>query len=163
MDWLTGNPAMNRWAILDRPCGTAGLAGFVSGTGACGPARRAKDNSPAIHRWVCGRTKNKSRQGRKNARILLLATRFLSPLRGLIEFWNRLPTVETVGYSRSSLRDWPDSRLKHEPSSLFGQSRFQIELKPNAAVEAVTARVGSSDAIQNPRAEETNSEATVEC
>ena len=92
-----------------------------------------------------------------------LATRFLSPLRGLIEFWNRLPTVETVGYFRSSLRDWPGSRLKHETSSLFGQSRFQIELKPNAAVEALTARVDSSDALQNPRAEETNPEAAVEC
>ena len=77
--------------------------------------------------------------------------------------WNRCPTVETVGYFRSSRRDWPDSRLKHEPSSLFGQAHFQIELKPNATVEAVTARVESSDSLQNPRAEETNPEATVEC
>ena len=30
------------------------------------------------------------------------------------------------------------SRLLNENSSLFGQTRFQIELKPHAAVEAVT-------------------------
>ena len=31
------------------------------------------------------------------------------------------------------------SRLMNENSSLFGQARFQIELKPRAAVEAVAA------------------------
>ena len=30
------------------------------------------------------------------------------------------------------------SRLMNENGSLFGQARFQIELKPHAAVEAVT-------------------------
>ena len=33
-------------------------------------ARRAKENSPAIYRWVSGRKGNESRQGRKNTRVL---------------------------------------------------------------------------------------------
>jgi hypothetical protein len=36
------------------------------------------------------------------------------------------------------------SRLMNENSSLFGQARFQIELKPHAAVEAVVALQESS-------------------
>jgi hypothetical protein len=63
---------------------------------------RAKDNSPAIYRWVSGRKGRVPSGTKEQAR---LATRFLSPLRGLRAFGNRLPTVETVGYFRSSRRD----------------------------------------------------------
>ena len=40
-------------------------------------ARRAKDNSPAIHRWVSARRGNESRQGRKKS--LALRCRFFRP------------------------------------------------------------------------------------
>ena len=36
------------------------------------------------------------------------------------------------------------SRLMNENSSLFGQTRFQIELKPHAAVEAVATLAETS-------------------
>jgi hypothetical protein len=64
---------------------------------------RAKDNSPAIYRWVSGREENESRQGRKeHTRV---ATQFLSPLWGFWPLRTSLPSVETVGFYRTSLRD----------------------------------------------------------
>ncbi len=76
---------------------------------AAGQARRAKDNSPAIHRWI-KRARNKtSPVGTKERRRLGIG--LLSPLRGLTLFWTLVPTVETVGYCRSSLRDYVDARL----------------------------------------------------
>ena len=66
----------------------------------------------------------------------------LSSLRDFLAAGFR-PSDKSLGYFRSSRRDWPDSRLKHKPRSLFGQARFQIELKTNAAGEVVTALVQS--------------------
>jgi len=58
---------------------------------------RAKENSPAIHRWVPGQEGNKSRQGRKRDSHF---TPFLSPLRGLDAFGDRCPSDKSLGYSR---------------------------------------------------------------
>ena len=60
------------------------------------------ENNPAIYRWAQSR-RPASPVGTKEQ--MRFDTQFLSPLRGLCAYWNRLPTVETVGYSRSSLRD----------------------------------------------------------
>jgi len=58
-----------------------------------------------FHRWVVGTPReDQSRQGRKNS--FQLDTDFLSPLRGCVLRRTRVPTVETVGYFRSSLRDY---------------------------------------------------------
>jgi hypothetical protein len=54
------------------------------------PARRAKENSPAIHRWVSARNRNESRQGRQK-------TGFLSPLRGSKDIFARDPSDESLG------------------------------------------------------------------
>jgi hypothetical protein len=68
------------------------------------------DNSPPIYRWVKrSKSNNESRQGRKKIRRSIVhsvvSSRFLPPLTGLWTMLGRLPTVETVGYFRTSLRD----------------------------------------------------------
>ena len=69
-------------------------------------ARRAKDHSPAIHRWgTQGKKQNQSRQGRKNTPGWVPP--YFRPWRGLAWFRPGHPTVKTVGYGRSSLRDYP--------------------------------------------------------
>ncbi len=67
------HPPLKRWAIVDRPCGADGLTqedwGAVE-------ARRATENSPAIHRWGTGaKDKNQSRKGRKRGDPHTAATR----------------------------------------------------------------------------------------
>ena len=61
------------------------------------------ENSPAIHRWVNGVNGVKSRQGRKKSMESHPA--FFRPCGAWLLFHSK-PTVETVGYSRASLRDW---------------------------------------------------------
>ena len=51
----------------------------------------------------------------------------------------------------------------NENSSLFGQARFQIELKPHAAAEAVGARLWNLRRLQDSRAEEAVSEEALDC
>src|SRR6266536_4419175 len=58
------------------------------------------ENSPAIHRWVVARIQNQSRQGRKNAPVE--PDLFFRPA-GALAIFHPQPTVETVGYFRSSL------------------------------------------------------------
>ena len=74
---------------------------------------RAKENSPRIYPWVAKCVGNKSRQGRQNP--VLFSGFSLCLLRGLGDFRIRLPTVETVGYFRVSLRD-EDERRRGEMS-----------------------------------------------
>ena len=62
-------------------------------------ARRARDTSPAIYRWGTGATEREVPSGTKERP----GAGLLSPLRGLRSFRTWGPTVETMGYSRSSL------------------------------------------------------------
>ena len=73
---------------------------------------RAKENSPRIYPWVAKCVGNKSRQGRQNP--VLFSDVFFAPP-GLGDFRIRLPTVETVGCFRVSLRD-EDERRRGEMS-----------------------------------------------
>ncbi|PWU12304.1 MAG: hypothetical protein C5B50_21665 [Verrucomicrobia bacterium] len=59
-----------------------------------------KENSPPFQRWENGPMWNKSRQGRQKPL-------FLSSLTGLLLFNLFQPSVETLGYFLSSLRDSP--------------------------------------------------------
>src|SRR5436190_15912055 len=58
------------------------------------------ENSPAIHRWGIASKRNESRQGRK--RIAASPNAFFRPS-GAWASLHPQPTVETVGYYRSSL------------------------------------------------------------
>jgi hypothetical protein len=57
-------------------------------------------NNPAIHRWVIARQWHEYRQGRQNACV---STDIFFRPSGAWAFSCRQPTVETVGYGRSSL------------------------------------------------------------
>ncbi len=82
-------------------------------------ARRAKENSPAIYRWVRSPGRSKSRRDdRTLAGCDPAEATFLSSLRDLGAGRARLPSDESLGYSRSSLRDWTGRVTKRNPSSL---------------------------------------------
>jgi len=70
------------------------------------PARRAKENSPAIHRWGTVAA-GKVPQGRQDtlARTRGSKEAFLSSLRDFLRL-GRLPSDESLGYFRSSLWDF---------------------------------------------------------
>ena len=64
------------------------------------------DNSPPFQRWVRTSEGIKSRRdGRKEGRNSKALCRILSSLRDSLGFQDCLPSVETLGYSRMSLRD----------------------------------------------------------
>jgi hypothetical protein len=81
--------------VYDRPCESS--AGPPKPEGRRRIAQRFIAGNPA-------KKKEESREGRKNA--LRLAPAFFRPCRGLALFRTRVPTVETVGYDRSSLWDY---------------------------------------------------------
>jgi hypothetical protein len=70
------------------------------------PARRAKENSPAIHRWGTVAA-GKVPQGRQDALARTRGSKeaFLSSLRDFLRL-GRLPSDESLGYFRSSLWDF---------------------------------------------------------
>jgi hypothetical protein len=73
-------------------------------------ARRAKENSPAIHRWDTI-AKGKVPQGRQEYFTRRRGSKdgFLSSLRDFLRL-GRLPSDESLGYFRSSLRDLDKAR-----------------------------------------------------
>ena len=86
-----------------KPHFIAGCRTVLATARAVAQARRAKDNSPAIHRWGTGARNQRVPSGTKERSRLDAG--LLSPLGGLVSFRTWAPTVETVGYGRSSLRD----------------------------------------------------------
>lgn len=72
------------------------------------------ENSPAIHRWGMARKQNESRQGRKKSSCPSEA--FFRPS-GACSLLPSQPTVETVGYYRSSLTGLVNARDLRKPRS----------------------------------------------
>ena len=103
------NPAINRWAIFECPCGTKSNKGveymsddwtrMIPDSQHQSPGG-TNENSPPIRRWVPVRERNESRQGRK--KTSLPAAALFRPC-GACSSLHPQPTVETVGYCRSSL------------------------------------------------------------
>lgn len=89
------------------------------------PARRAKENSPAIDRWVGGRRRLASPAGTTEplAKNDLAKSGFLSSLWDLGRV-GRGPSDKSLGYSRSSLRDWPNRPQRGRRQSLAGTPGF---------------------------------------
>src|SRR5437867_8363621 len=91
-------------------------------------ARRANENSPAIHRWDTVAT-GKVPQGRQDAlaRTRGSKDRFLSSLRDSLCRGVR-PSDESLGYFRSSLRDFsPGIPLFLAPGGLAISSAYSTE------------------------------------
>src|SRR6059036_1957676 len=57
-----------------------------------GQPDRAKDNSPAIYRWVFGRNENESRQGRKNIGETARGF-FFRPCGAWTDLWPLIPAM----------------------------------------------------------------------
>ncbi len=76
------------------------------------PARRAKDNSPAIYRWGSGAERgNKSRQGRKNMGVPL-GNEFFRPSGACAALLAFDPSDESLGYSQPSLTGLATARRR---------------------------------------------------
>src|SRR5438093_2262484 len=73
------------------------------GAGYCS-ARRAKENSPAIHRWVWAARSGRVPEGRQNHGLRLRLAGILSSLRDY-RAADFEPSDKSLGYFRSSLRD----------------------------------------------------------
>ncbi len=84
-------------------------------------ARRAKDHSPPFQRWVPG-AQDESSPVRDERTPRARDGVSFAPA-GLRWDGSRVPTVETVGYVRSSLRDWRERRAEYscETNPIFGR------------------------------------------
>ena len=96
-----------------------------------------RENSPAIYRWVTRRIWNKSRQGREKSPFSRHV--FFRPYRAPASLRPR-PTVETVGYSRSSLTGLRYSSPSVKSVSSIGLwsrvTRFEPRAFPQRARDA---------------------------
>src|SRR6185503_1802566 len=88
--------------------------------------RRAKDNSPAVQRWVCGAGGEQVPSGTKERGVSPCQTISFA-LRGLDGFVNHDPSDESTGYCRESLRDLWESRYVGYPQSFDVQSQLTLK------------------------------------
>ena len=106
-----------------RPLGnsrtSSGFPKFVAVVGGTrsGPARRAEENSPAIHRWGrAGQGWSSPGGTTEPVRPVPWGTPISFVPAGLCAGGDRPPSDESLGYSRASLRDF------HPPSSGLGEA-----------------------------------------
>jgi len=103
-------------------------------------ARRAKDNSPAIYRWVIGARDTVSPAGTKGPPRL--GTGFLSPLRGWVSSWTLVPTVDIASMPRFGKR-WA---IVGRPYGTVSSPRYSrdkfFDRAPSHTESTLTLRLG---------------------